>query len=239
MKLFSVLIAISWMLCSLVISQAAQASEFGIFKPHTIYTADKNGFKDKVIILFHGLGSAHPNGTFRRLEKELSGDYSVVGVNYDYMDIDRNIVELKDLWQRYLVGHDVYVLGTSLGGFWADYFANTYDVKRQVLVNPVTRPEVDLKQFLGVRFSEQRRLEYKITEADLLAYSKIKIPINKDIESLVILTKDDPVIDYRAALKKYSNLGNSQLIIRKSGGHSLPLSDPLYLEVLKLFLRAE
>lgn len=216
----------------------AAAIEFGMFKENTIFSKDTDGFKDKVLLLFHGLRSAHPNGTFRRLEKALSDEYSVVGVNYDYLDVERNKRELDDLWRRYLVGHKVFVLGTSLGGFWADYFANKYGVEKMVLVNPVTSPVLDLTQFVGEQYSERRQQHFVVTPEHIEDYAALTLPVHPNTKSLVILTRDDPVINFRQALEKYLNNENSQLVIFGTGGHSLPLSDPIYLSALKAFLES-
>lgn len=215
--------------------ERTRAAEFGIFGEYSIYTADKQGFKDKILLLFHGLGSAHPNNTFRRMEKAFSGNYSVVGFNYDYMDVDKNILEFQDLWDRYLKGQEVIVLGTSLGGFWADYFANKYDIPKMVLVNPVTDPRSDLSQFIGTRYSERRQKYFDVTVSHIDAYDRIIKSTSTITRSLIILTEDDPVIDYRRALRKYGANINSEVIVHRKGGHSLPLSDPLYLSVLKVF----
>lgn len=223
-----------FMLLSMSIS--ADAAEFGIFKEFSIYTADKNGFKDKVLLLFHGLNSAHPNNGFRRIEKAFSDHYSVVGFNYDYFDINANRRELDDLWHRYLKGHDVTVLGTSLGGFWANYFANEYGIGKMVLVNPVTRPLSDLTQFIGSQYSERRQKHFDVTARDIERYGTVPDKVNSATHSLVLLTADDPVIDYRNAFSKFVNNPNSKVIIVGKGGHSPSLSDPLYASILRVFL---
>ncbi|MEH6524439.1 MAG: YqiA/YcfP family alpha/beta fold hydrolase [Sneathiella sp.] len=217
----------------------AAAIEFGMFKENTIFSKDTDGFKDKVLLLFHGLRSAHPNSTFRRLEKALSDEYSVVGVNYDYLDVERNKRELDDLWTRYLAGHEVFVLGTSLGGFWADYFANKYGLEKMVLVNPVTSPVHDLTQFVGEQYSERRQKHFVVTPEHIEDYAALPLPTHPNTKSLVILTRDDPVINFRQALEKYLKNENSQLVIFGTGGHSLPLSDPKYLSALKAFFESK
>jgi uncharacterized protein len=215
----------------------AKAIEFGMFKENTIFARDTDGFKEKVLLLFHGLGSAHPNNTYKRLDKEFSAEYSVVGVNYDYLDVEGNIRELEDLWTRYLLGHQVFVLGTSLGGFWADYFANTYGIEKMVLVNPVTDPLLDLTQFIGERFSERRQQKFIVTSKHIDTYAAVRVSANPKTQSLIILTRDDPVINFRQAMDKYLQNANSQLVIFGTGGHSLPLSDPAYLTLLRAFLK--
>ncbi|USG61946.1 hypothetical protein NBZ79_03030 [Sneathiella marina] len=217
----------------------AAAIEFGMFKENTIFSKDTDGFKDKVLLLFHGLRSAHPNGTFRRLNKALSDEYSVVGVNYNYMDVERNKREFDDLWTRYLAGHEVFVFGASLGGFWADYFANKYGVEKMVLVNPVTSPILDLTQFIGEQYSERRQQQFVVALEHIEDYAALRLPAHPNTKSLVILTRDDPVINFRQAMEKYLKNENSQLVIFGTGGHSLQLSDPIYLSVMKAFLESK
>lgn len=218
---------------------SANAMEFGMFKEHTFYTWDKEGFKDRIVLVFHGLGSAQPNGRFKRLQAALNDQFSIVGVNYDYTDIDKNISELDKLWKNRLIGHKVYVVGTSLGGFWADYFANKYGADKLVVVNPVTLPKSDLAQFLGERYSDKRQKYYTITPEDLDAYGELSIEPHPRTESLVVLARDDKIINYVHALKKYLSNDNSIVIAHGKGGHSLPFTDPIYFELLKAFLDAE
>ncbi len=220
-------------------SPVVRAAEFGIFDEYSIYTADKDGFKAKILLLFHGLKSAHPNGTFRRMEKAFSKDYSVVGFNYDYFDIDGNKRELNELWEKYMKGHEVTVLGTSLGGFWADYFANEYDIPKMVLVNPVIKPLTDLKQFIGPQYSERRQKHFDVTAEDVARYGQVHIKSSPVTQSMVFLSEDDPVIDYSNALHKFQKNKRSEVFVFKKGGHSVPLSDPRYLTVLRLFLETD
>lgn len=227
--------------CPLILwfSPVSQAAEFGIYDEYSIYTADKNGFKNKILLLFHGLKSAHPNGSFRRMEKAFSEEYSVVGFNYDYFDIDGNKRELKELWEKYMKGHEVAVLGTSLGGFWADYFANEYDIPKMVLVNPVTKPLTDLKQFIGPQYSERRQKHFDVTAEDVARYGQVHIKNSPATQSMIFLSEDDLVIDYSNAYAKFKKNKRSEVIVFRKGGHSVPLSDPKYLTVLRLFLNTD
>jgi len=215
------------------------AAEFGIFREYSIYTKDKNGFKDNVLLLFHGLKSAHPNGAFRRLEKQFSDTYSVVGFNYDYFDVASNKRELAQLWEKYLKGHKITVLGTSLGGFWANYFAGEYDIPKMVLVNPVTKPVTDLIQFIGPQYSENRQKRFTVTAEDVARYATVQIKTSPVTRSMVFLMEDDPIIDYRHAYQLFKNNEKSEVLLFRKGGHSIPLSDPRYLSVLKVFMETE
>ena len=224
------LISIAWPLAQL------PAMEYGSFREFTLHNSDKGPLKKDVILVFHGFGSAMPNGTYKALYKAFGEPFSVVGVNYDYLDVQADLTEFEDLWQDFLKGHKVTAVGTSLGGFWANYFANRYELEKVVLVNPAVDPTQDLVQFQGAQFSEKRQKDFHVTQAQIQAYGQVPKFKSPNTQRLVILTRDDPIIDFRNALEKYGPDPNSSLLIFDEGGHSPSVGDDRIITVIRAFI---
>jgi hypothetical protein len=117
-----------------------QAVEYGRDLKFTLYSGQGETaaeFKENVILMLHGFASAMPNRTYKVLNRAFGATHTVVGFNYDYVDVAANRAELQELYDRFLEGRNLIVVGTSLGGFWANYFANHVGARGAILINPV------------------------------------------------------------------------------------------------------
>lgn len=201
----------------------------------TLYNAAKGPLKDDVLFVFHGFGSAVPNGAYKRLFKAFSEKYSVIGLNYDYFDFAANDAFMELVWQSVLKDRNVTFAGTSLGGFWANTYAQQYGVKRLVLVNPAVDPAEQLKQFIGQMEVEKRNKVIDVTAEAVESYRARTTAPEPGIERLVILSRDDAVLDYRLGEEAY-DLPGTQIIIFDDGGHTVDMRDRRYLEPIAKFL---
>lgn len=108
-------------------------------------------------------------------------------------------------------------VGSSLGGYYATYLAETHDAAA-VLVNPAITPHVGLRAYLG----EQRNLHtgqaYQLTEAHLEDWRRLWVPRVTASRYLLIVETGDEVLDYRQALDRYQ--GAEQRVF-EGGDHSL------------------
>ena len=79
----------------------SRAVELGGFFAYTLYNQSDEPaeeFKDDILLLFHGFRSAMPNHDYRVLHEAFKDSHSVVGFNYDYVDVNTNLRELDDLY---------------------------------------------------------------------------------------------------------------------------------------------
>jgi len=132
---------------SVLASTVARAWEYGANRAFAVYIEDGvrgEDLRDDVIVMFHGFRSAMPDYYFRILTPEFGDNHSVVGFNYDYTDVDRNIAEFEDFYGRFLGHRNVVFFGTSLGGFWADYFGARLGVGKVILINPAIDPQATM-----------------------------------------------------------------------------------------------
>lgn len=196
----------------------------GIFKEYTVYSKDRlnpGEYGDRVMVVFHGFGSAMPNGYYYRLYEMCGSSSTVVGFNYDYFDVSRNLVEFDQFYRKYLAGKSLTFTGTSLGAFWADLLGSRYHAQQIVLVNPLVDPVDVMSLRLGEHFSEKRQEKVLVTEEKLAAYDGVRLERAITGERLVILTKDDEMLDYRVARNQFENAPNTTTVVFDAGGHSV------------------
>ncbi len=211
--------------------------KFGKYSEFTLYNADEGALKEEIILVFHGFKSAMPNGAYKRLSNALRERFSVIGFNYDYFDIEANNEAFEEAWVKFLKGRKIIAAGTSLGGFWANYYAHKYAINRVMVVNPVTDPVNQLRQFIGRHFVEKRQQELVVTASDIERYRGLEIPVDEKTERLVLLTRDDEILDYHLAAEKYSGRPKNQVFIFDQGGHTVNLREPRFMDRIKQFLQ--
>lgn len=218
---------------------AVPAVELGGFFAHTLYTANgepAEDYKDRVILVFHGFKSAMPNRTYYDLQEAFGAHYTVAGFNYDYTDVAANRRELDDLFERFLEDRDVIVIGTSLGGFWADYAARRAGADAVIMVNPSVKPEETMRRALGEQYSKKRQLSFTVTEAHAAAYAAATPAAPVPTRRLLLLTADDELLDHRVAAEAYAEIEGTETVVFETGGHSLPLARPDVMETLRRFI---
>ena len=100
-------------------------------------------------------------------------------------------------------------VGSSLGGFWANYFGQKYDAPC-ILVNPAPTPSIALKKY-GVPQSEidgyiplEKKLYFRNTNGALIN---------------VFLAKDDDIVNFKESIDAYPYLRFIKMF--PDGGHRL------------------
>lgn len=111
----------------------------------------------------------------------------------------------------------VGLIGSSMGGYYATWLAEKYDL-RAVLVNPAVRPYEFMLEYLGENANyhtgERYLLEPKhVDMAKSLEVASLKTPKNY----WVLLQTGDEVLDYRQAEARYADC---DLVIEEGGDHS-------------------
>jgi predicted esterase YcpF (UPF0227 family) len=194
---------------------------FSVFAPDA---PDMAHLRNDVIAVFHGFRSAIPNGTYKRVRKAFLKTHTVIGINYDPLDIGRTLEFLNAVEKKWLRGRSVVVLGTSAGGYWANYFGHHIGAKKIVLLNPITNPITQLRKYVGVPSKNKRRIQKFFVKAESLkAYEGFKDIKQTTIPRLVILTADDKTLNYRKAINFYAGNKNTKVIVYPTGGHTLNL----------------
>ena len=121
------------------------------------------------------------------------------------------VLEHIQAWQ----GHQMAVIGSSLGGFYAQYVA---EHKRcgAVLLNPAVNPSALFQRLL----LEEEQMDAAELGTDRLTSSFIEelqayhVPVSIPERYFLIAAKDDEVLDYQEAVKHYK--GSPKLILENS-----------------------
>lgn len=139
------------------------------------------------------------------------------------------------------LNHDqgpVYLLGSSLGGFWATHFVEVGLAERAVLINPATAPHVRFADFVGQTFSNYYDDEqYELREGDIqdLKAWDVAQP-SKTSDYWVLLQTGDETLDYRWAKDRYRDC---HLWIEEGGNHSFQGYEAHLSKVMDFFLDSQ
>lgn len=212
----------------------------GAFEAFTVYTddgRDRSEFSANVILLLHGYQSAMPNDDYDAIVDLFGDTHTVVGFNYDYVDIEADKTALDEVFEYYLKGRKVIVLGTSLGGFWADYILMHYPVAGAILVNPALDPAPVLRATLGTHQGDRRQTPFTVTEDDAAAYEAFGWPVDGPHgPRLVLLSQDDELLDPAVAAARFDAAEETTVTQFEQGGHNLALDRPDVADRLRSFV---
>ncbi|MEM7403730.1 MAG: YqiA/YcfP family alpha/beta fold hydrolase [Pseudomonadota bacterium] len=228
----------------LVAARADLNPEYGdpTYRANTVFSPDAASpaeYKQRVIVVFHGFMSAVPNGTFKRLYRKFRRDYTVIGINYNPLEVERTLGLLNDVALRHLQGRQVTVIGTSLGGFWARYFGKLTRAHRVVMLNPLVRPQRQLQKYAGrTRQNVRRARKYVIRQTDLADYARFDVRRFDGPPTLLIVTLDDDFVDPNIAIRTYRGSVNMTIEAYDSGGHTIKLQRHNALQRIAEFLVA-
>jgi len=109
-----------------------------------------------------------------------------------------------------------YLIGSSLGGYFATYLSQKYQLPA-ALINPAVTPYLLLEEYIGKQVNPYTNEAYFIESQymnDLKMLEQAEISKNN---YLVMVQTGDEVLDYQQAVEKYKN---SRLIVQNGGDHS-------------------
>jgi len=126
------------------------------------------------------------------------------------------MAELKSLVENN-ISNNLSFIGSSLGGYYATWLADRYDLPA-VLVNPAVKPYELLKDYLGRNINHYSGEEYDLTEKHIEELRELDVEyITKPHRYLVMLQTGDEVLDYSEAFVKFAG---SRMIVEEGGDHS-------------------
>jgi predicted esterase YcpF (UPF0227 family) len=169
------------------------------------------------VIYLHGFASVGESPKSQSLRDALS-EHVVFAPDLP-VNPNEVIQKVNDL-VRNVESWPLVFVGTSLGGFWANYFSQKYDAPC-VLVNPALTPSKTLYEWVGKsakNYSTGQSVEVTLT--DIEHFSNYEKEINRDQNGYLIhlfAAKDDEVISYLDVLTqiRYTN----STLVTEDGGH--------------------
>lgn len=114
-------------------------------------------------------------------------------------------------------GDEVWLIGSSLGGFYATWLAARHDLPA-VLINPSVHPYHTLRDYLGPNRNLYTDVpwEFRPEHIDELEAMRVE-PLPRPQNFMVLVQTGDEVLDYREAENKYAR---GHLIVEEGGDHS-------------------
>lgn len=141
--------------------------------------------------------------------------------------------QLDSLVER-LLPHPIYLMGSSLGGYWCTYLAEKYNLPA-VLINPSIRPYEMMPEHINKPLeSYYTDAVYTLTVDHVEEIKSVETDITRPGNYWLMLQTGDEVLDYRQALEKYPN---SKLLLEEGGDHSFQNYDQ-HIPAAVEFLRA-
>ena len=132
------------------------------------------------------------------------------------------ITTLEQIIEAFLKRDEkVSLIGSSLGGYYALYLANKYNLKA-VLINPAVNPCITLEEYrkdeneFATSFYDNSKFEFNHSHVQSLRNYEV-IDIISPNNFLTLLQDGDEVLDYEEAVEK---LEETNLEIEEGGNHS-------------------
>lgn len=115
-----------------------------------------------------------------------------------------------------LVGR-VYLMGSSLGGFWSTYLAERYDLPA-VLINPACEPHKLLPRYVGQTVQNYHSEQsYHLSQQHVDELAEIgAAPMTKPENYWLMAQTGDETLDYRLAVAKYAG---ARQLVEEGGNH--------------------
>ncbi|NNE36876.1 MAG: esterase YqiA [Gammaproteobacteria bacterium] len=127
---------------------------------------------------------------------------------------------LENIIEHSLSGPDgiAYVMGSSLGGFWATWLVEKYNIKA-VLINPAVKLTLFNEGYINEPLKNYHTDDmYRLTEPDIDEFHRLNLEtISRPENYFIMLQTGDEVLDYQLAVKKYAG---SKLLVEEGGDHS-------------------
>ena len=175
-----------------------------------------------MIIYLHGFNSTGESAKGQALKEALGNEITIYTPTYHY-DPKLAITGLSEYIQKKITQHadnePRMIIGSSLGGFYAQYLARLFPGFKVVLINPALGPIDTLSNHLGVNTNFYSGEKYILEQKHLDALNNYNIasPCSSAIPTLVLIDKADEVINYHYAVEKYRPCG--KIILYEEGDH--------------------
>lgn len=171
-----------------------------------------------MLIYLHGLNSSDQSQKAAVLRERLAPT-RVLTPAYPAHRPDAAIATLTDLFRQRTGEQPPIVVGSSMGGFYAQYLARRFTFAHLFLINPALTPWDLLREFEGVPQTTDYGETYYIDRALIESTRQYGVDNPCDgIPTTLLLDRGDEVIDFRIAEALYRDCG--RLLLFEGGDHS-------------------
>lgn len=172
-----------------------------------------------MLIYLHGLNSSNQSQKAGALHERLA-PYRVLVPSYPAHRPDAAIANLCDLFSDQGIGGRLpIVVGSSMGGFYAQYLARRFTFGHLFLINPALIPWELMRDYEGVSQTTAYGETYCVDRELIEGTRKYGVDTPCDgVPTTLFLDRGDEVIDFRIAESIYRDCG--RLLIFEGGDHS-------------------
>jgi len=167
-----------------------------------------------MLVYIHGFGSSGFSDKAKVL-KEYFGEDEVFSPSLSYIP-ELAIDTLSQMLTLLVKTENVTLVGSSLGGYYATYFADKFRIKA-VLVNPSVYPYNTLAEHLGLNHAYHDSSDYSLIQSHIDSLKAYEVKSINPNNHIVLLQTGDEVLDYQEAKTKYHD---SAIVIEEGGNHS-------------------
>lgn len=125
--------------------------------------------------------------------------------------------EIRHLADR-LPAENTFVIGSSLGGFWATWMVESGLASKAILVNPAVAPHTRFHEFVGRSLKSYYTDDvYQLTDDHLKVLAACDQPAITPEKYWLMVQTGDETLDYRQALQRYHT---AKVTCEEGGNHS-------------------
>lgn len=187
-----------------------------------------------MIIYIHGFGSSGEATKAKALRKYCEVHHIAYIAPSLPTIPDLAIKTLSELIEVFQTYEPVSLVGASLGGYYALYLGDKYNLKA-ALINPAMDAATILEKAVGkgINYYDNSSFEWNISHTQMLESYEIEEPDVRKL--LVLLQTGDEVLDYEEARDV---LQGAQMIIEEGGNHSF-VGIEKHFDAIMAFLRVK
>ena len=184
------------------------------------------------VIYLHGFASSGNSSKSEWLRQQF-GECDVEFLSPDLPNRSSQAIAYLDEYLAGFADQKICLIGTSLGGFFAAYYAAKYGWPA-VLINPLADVQDLISSAMGENTNYATGEHFVMEQADADALLAVCDAMQPSVATmLLLLDKGDEILDYRKALKRYGEAAEVHLF--EGGSHRfehLPESMPNILALL-------
>lgn len=166
-----------------------------------------------MILYIHGFGSSGHGHKAMVLREQMKDSGFIAPTLHSVPELA--VSTLCDIIEALQKHEPLYLIGSSLGGYYAIHLAEKYDLPA-VLINPAIKPYELLHRALGHpnNYYDLSTYEWRETHLQMLKHFEVTDP--DPTRYMLLLQAGDEVLNYREAVAKFPD---AYAIIEEGGDH--------------------
>lgn len=186
-----------------------------------------------MLIYIHGFSSSANSTKGQNLKDYFAGKEKVLTPGLPE-EPDKTIKLLGELID-FAKNEKVMLIGSSLGGFYALVLHSKYKNLKTVLINPALNPQEKLIPYIGKNINRSSGEEFEWKEEYITQLKNLNEKINfENLDNIMLLlAKDDELIDYRETIETIGNA--SETILLDNAGHQFSRFTELLKDIFEFY----